>query len=238
MTTAAPLPPSFVRRAAAIARGPHSCPTCHAPMWAEPPVPWSGMRDYVVRCEGCQRPVAVRVNRGALERGEPGRDSAVHAMVDPVSDRLHRPGRGGFVWRVGAALLAPALLALCALAAGGAAPLAFLLAMVGILPASMFGPAAVALISHRVAAVLRRPLHRGGRAATTVEPARWDQWLREERRRERERADQPGAVLQELERLLDERELRRVRALADRGEVPAEHLEDLLRFRRSWQSVA
>jgi hypothetical protein len=71
-----------------------------------------------------------------------------------------------------------------------------------------------------------------------VEAGRWDQWTREERRRERERAEQPEAVLRELERVLDERELRRVRAMAVHGEVPPGHLDDLLRFRRSWSSVA
>jgi hypothetical protein len=70
-----------------------------------------------------------------------------------------------------------------------------------------------------------------------VAPGRWDQWMREERRRRHEVADHPHAVLRELERVLDERELRRVRALAQQGEVPPTHLLDLLRFRRSWNAT-
>jgi vacuolar-type H+-ATPase subunit I/STV1 len=80
-----------------------------------------------------------------------------------------------------------------------------------------------------------RALRRAAPAGTIeVERGRWDQWQREEKLRARERAEHPDAVLRELERVLDERELRRVRVLAERGEVPAEHLDDLLRYRRPW----
>ena len=66
------IPHSLVLRAAAIARGPHACPTCESPTFAEPPIPWTDLRDYVVQCEVCERPISVRVDRSrVLRRREP-----------------------------------------------------------------------------------------------------------------------------------------------------------------------
>ncbi|MCW2924993.1 MAG: hypothetical protein JWM98_2397 [Thermoleophilia bacterium] len=244
MRTLDALPPSVVSRAAAIARGPHACPSCEAPTWTEPPVPWTGLRDYVVRCDACERPVTVRVDRAALERGEGGSGVETAGMVDPVTELLDRRGVVGFVRRVAAAAVVPMTMCLLALAAGGGPALALLLAAVAVAPGALWGPALVALALDRVRRALAGVRGRSGTqsAVVVVEPARWDGWTREERLRERERAADPEAVLRELERVLDPRELRRIRALAEGplggGELAAEHLEDLLRFRRSWRTVA
>ncbi len=241
MTTETEPPDSILRRAAAVARGPHAGPSCDAPTWAEPPVPWTSLRDYVVRCDSCDRPIAVRVDRDLVRR----RDAAGHAVadanpVDPVTERLHARGVRGFAWRCLAAALAPLVLAGCAAQAGGDARTILLVALVSILPSAAYAPAAVALGVAALRARTWRGLRRRGRTTSPVElsAARWDQWHREERVRERERRARPDAVLRELERVLNERELRRVRMLAERGDVPADHLDDLLRFRRAWRSVA
>jgi len=233
------LPESIVRRAATVARGPHACPTCAAPTWAEPPVPWSGLRDYVVRCDACERPLAVRVDRTLVLRRDAGERSRTAGMVDPITERLDARGIMPFLWRCAAAALVPVLLVTATIAAGGGARAAMLVALLVTAPSAAFAPAVVALALARVTERARgmrvRP-RTGG--PIQIMPARWDQWLREEHSRARERSEQPEAVLRELERVLDDRELRRVRALAERGEVPADHLADLLRFRRSWRSVA
>lgn len=237
-----PLPPSIVRRAAAIARGPHACPSCECPTWTEPPVPWTDLRDYIVRCDACERPIAVRIDRDrVLRRGRAPREAMREpGMFDPVAELLDRRDRRAFVARVLAAMPIP--LALVALVAAlGAGPVVVGIAtVVGIALGSCWGPALLAaawgtMLEASSGAVRAVREHRHQPTGVVeVESGRWDQWMREERRRERERAERPEAVLIELERVLDERELRRVRALAERGEVPPEALEDLLRFRRSW----
>ena len=244
-----PIPHVAVRRAAAIARGPHACPTCEAPTFAEPPVPWTDLRDYVVRCEACERPIAVRVDRTRIVRR---RAAARHvhrapATHDPVSELLDARGRRPFLMRLLAALVLPVAVASIALQAGASPLTALALATVAAIPVSLWCPAVLMLAADRVAREAGRArvavddrLHRAPRLEHPVEvaPGRWDQWLREERRREREREEHPDAVLRELERVLDPRELRRVRALAEHGVVPPDHLDDLLRFRRTWTTVA
>lgn len=242
MRTAEPLPPSVVRRAAAIARGPHACPSCECPTWAEPPVPWTDLRDYLVRCDACERPICVRVDRErVLRRGSaPPHVRHSRELYDPVAELLDRRDRRAFLARTIAASPAPLLLVAIAAWIGGGVALAGFGALVGVLVGAMWGPALMAMAWQEVrgvvaagSAVLRQRRHQP-EEVVEVEPGRWDQWMREERRRQRERAEQPEAVLRELERVLDDRELRRVRMLAERGEVPPEHLDDLLRFRRSW----
>lgn len=244
-----PIPPALVRRAAAIARGPHACPTCESPTFAEPPVPWTGLRDYVVRCECCERPVAVRVDRDRVLRrnAAPRHVRSVPDLNDCVSELLDTRGRRAFGMRLLAALVPPILVAAVALQSGSAPLDALVFATIAVLPASLWAPALLALavaalVAHArsMSAVLRARFDRSPRQAATIEvvPGRWDQWMREEKLRQRERHEYPEAVLCELERVLDERELRRVRALAERGEVPPSHLDDLLRFRSSWSTVA
>jgi hypothetical protein len=244
-----PIPHALVRRAAAIARGPHACPTCESPTFAEPPVPWTDLRDYVVRCDACERPVAVRVDRARVLRRNavPRHVRLAPELHDPVSELLDTRGRRAFALRLLAALVLPITVAAIALQVGAAPLDALLLATITVLPASLWGPAALALlvtgITTRVRAAtstLAARLDRTPRQESTIEvaPGRWDQWLREEKLRQRERHEHPDAVLRELERVLDERELRRVRALAERGEVPFDHLDDLLRFRSAWTTVA
>lgn len=244
-----PVPHALVRRAAAIARGPHACPRCECPTFAEPPVPWTGLRDYLVRCDSCERPVAVRVDRArVLRRNAVSRHVRLAPELhDPVAELLDTRGRRAFGMRLLAALVLPIIVASVALQVGAAPLDALMFATISALPSSLWGPALLALA---VAAVVSRAramiaslgsrLDRTPRPQATIEvvPGRWDQWLREEKRRQRERHEYPDAVLRELERVLDDRELRRVRALAERGEVPFDHLDDLLRFRSSWATVA
>jgi hypothetical protein len=247
MRPAETLPHSAVRRAAALARGPHACPSCEAPTFAEPPVPWTDLRDYVVRCDSCDRPVSVRVDRDlVLDPHSAPRDLRdAPGMYEPVEELLERRSLRAFRLRVAAALALPSLVGLVTLLSGGGVQLALLLYTAAVLPGAWFGPALfmsafVELTELRACATGLLPgnrVHHLDRPVE-VEAGRWDQWMREERRRERERAEQPEAVLRELERVLDERELRRVRAMAVHGVVPPEHLDDLLRFKRSWTSVA
>ncbi len=244
-----PIPHALVRRAAAIARGPHACPTCECPTFAEPPVPWTGLRDYVVRCEVCERPVAVRVDRARVLRrnAAPRHVRLAPELHDPVAELLDTRGRRAFGMRLLAALVLPILVAAIALQVGAAPLDALVVATIVALPSSLWAPAllalAVAAVTSRAraaAAALGTRLDRTPRQESTIEvaPGRWDQWLREEKLRQRERLEHPEAVLRELERVLDDRELRRVRALAERGDVPLDHLDDLLRFRSSWTTVA
>jgi hypothetical protein len=245
MTTYDALPPGIVRRAATIARGPHACPTCECPTWAEPPIPWTDLRDYVVRCDACERPIAIRVDRDRiLRRGAVPRHLREQGTDAAVAELLDTRGRRAFALRLAAALTLPVLLAVIALAAGSGIPIALTWAMLAIVPGALWAPALAASAASKLAAAWRRLIgtartaaHIGPRQETTIDVAagRWDQWIREEKLRSRDRIEHPDAVLQELERVLEDRELRRVRALAERGDVPAEHLEDLLRFRRSWQ---
>jgi hypothetical protein len=240
------VPPSAVRRAAAIARGPHACPSCEAPTWAEPPVPWTDLRDYVVRCDACERPIAVHVDPDlVLRRANAPREVLdTPGMYEPVEELLLTRGQDGFRRRLAAAMALPTLVALLSLVAGFSALTAVILFAALVLPGALFMPALLAaafgelLYARRVIAERLGLRHaRQGRPVELV-AGRWDQLLREERRRERERADAPDAVLRELERVLDERELRRVRALAERGDVPMSHLDDLLRFRSAWTSTS
>jgi len=244
------IPHSLVLRAAAIARGPHACPTCESPTFAEPPIPWTDLRDYVVQCEVCERPISVRVDRSRVLRRRElpahlrGRDVSGY---DPVGELLDTRGAGAFATRLLAALVLPLAAALVALRLGAAPTQVFAASIVAIVPGALWVPAVLATTFHAIGAALRRIANRArtllrrqpAQAATIeVAPGRWDQWMREERLRERERHEHPEAVLRELERVLDSRELHRVRALAERGEVPADHLDDLVRFRRTWTTVA
>ncbi|MCW2922540.1 MAG: hypothetical protein JWL76_2414 [Thermoleophilia bacterium] len=249
MPIAEPIPHALVRRAAAIARGPHACPTCECPTFAEPPVPWTDLRDYVVRCHACERPISVRVDRDRVLRRNamPRHVRLAPDLHDPVAELLDTRGRRAFAMRVLAALALPILAGAVALQAGAAPLIALALATLVVLPSSLWGPALLAMATTATTAWARRigdaigeRLDRTPRQESTIEvaPGRWDQWLREEKLRQRERHEHPDAVLRELERVLDERELRRVRALAEHGEVPFDHLDDLLRFRRTWTTVA
>lgn len=237
------VPPELVRRAATIARGPHACPSCESPTWAEPPVPWTGLRDYVVQCDACERPVAVRVDRDRLLR--PGavprhlRGAEDTATVELLDTR----GPRAFALRVLAAAALPIIAGAAAWELGAEVPAAIGVAAAATIPGSLWGPAVVAEAAdsalrgaRRCTSAARRLLRRAPRRSTPIEvaPGRWDQWNREQRLRERDREAHPDAVLLELERVLDARELRRVRMLLEHGDVPSGHLEDLLRFRRSW----
>jgi hypothetical protein len=243
------IPHAVVRRAAAIARGPHACPTCECPTFAEPPVPWTDLRDYVVRCDACERPMTVRVDRSRILRRNavPRHVRLAPDLHDPVAELLDTRGRRAFAMRLLAALTVPVAVASIALQAGATPFVALVLATVAALPGALWAPALLALAAEAVSIRVQRlheqvdgRFHRTPRQESTIEvaPGRWDQWLREEKLRQRERYANPEAVLRELERVLDERELRRVRALALRGDVPFDHLDDLLRFRRSWTTVA
>ncbi len=243
MPADAPVPAGIVRRAAAIARGPHACPSCECPTWAEPPVPWTDLRDYVVRCDACERPIAIRIDRDRiLHRGAVPAHLRAGAGIDAVSELLDTRGMRAFGLRLLVVATAPALVALLAWSLGASVPGMLLVAGLVVLPAALWLPALVATAFAAVAHAARlavRGIRRRPRPVDTIEvaPGRWDQWQREQKLRERDRAEHPEAVLRELERVLDERELRRVRLLAERGEVPAEHLDDLLRFRRTWSTI-
>ena len=238
------MPPGIVRRAATIARGPHACPTCECPTWAEPPVPWTDLRDYVVRCDSCERPISIRIDRHRiLRRGAVPRHVRAGLEQDSVSELLDTRGRRAFAVRLLVAAAPIALLAAVLLRLEVGAATMAVLVLAAIVPAVLWVPALCAIAadeleaaSTRAMVTIRERLHRAPRRAGVVDvaPGRWDQWLREQRVRERDRADHPDALLQELERVLDERELRRVRALAERGVVPASHLDDLLRHRRAF----
>lgn len=238
------MPPSIVRRAAAIARGPHPCPSCECPTWAEPPVPWTSLRDYLVRCDACERPLLVRVDRDAvLRRGAaPASVAADPEMYDPVRELLERRDRRAFVARVVIAAALPLLVVALAWRAGVAPLVAAACCAALVVPSALWAPALAASAWGVILRWCRQlsgavPRRREQVAIVEVARGRWDQLLREERRRQRDRAEHPDAVLRELERVLDERELRRVRALAERGEVPPAHLDDLLRYRRSWAAT-
>lgn len=240
MSRSEPVPESIARRAAAIARGPHPCPSCEAPTWAEPPVPWLGMRDYLVRCDACDRPINVHVDRELVVRREhaPRALLSQPGMVDPLDELLRTRDRAAVLRRLAIAAVGPLATATAASALG--LPPAWLLAatLAAVVPSCMWLPVLAAIAWSRVGSLrTARAPRREAAAPVRVERGRWDQWLREERRRERERAQEPEAVLRELERVLDERELRRVRLLAERGEVPLAHLDDLLRYRRSWHAT-
>lgn len=245
MTHADAVPPGIVRRAATIARGPHACPTCECPTWAEPPVPWTGLRDYVVRCDSCERPIAIHIDRDRiLRRGAVPRHLREHGVDAAVAELLDTRGRRAFALRLAAAIVLPAVLASIAIGAGASASIVLLWAALAIVPSALWAPATAATLAawsadaaRRLGVRVRTAAHHAPRQQSTIDvvAGRWDQWLREEKLRTRDRIEHPDAVLQELERVLEDRELRRVRALAERGEVPIEHLEDLLRFRRSWQ---
>lgn len=231
--------PGVVQRAAAIARGPHACPWCECPTWADPPVPWTDLRDYIVICDACERPVQVKVDRQRIARRTVDvRVTDALPRADAVDELLDGRGAGAFVRRTLAAAVLPLLVLALALQSGASFAVTVVLTVCSMLPAAAWGPAIVAMLGHRLALARHALRPRSRTAPAVLEVARWDQWMREERRRERERRERPKAVLEELERVLDERELRRVRALAEHGQVPPAHLDDLLRFRRSWRSIA
>jgi len=185
-------------------------------------------------CELCERPLQVRVDPARLtdrdiararERSRPDRD--------PLDALLEAPGERGFARRFGAAFLVLAVGAAIVLAGTHSVVLALFAALLLALPAAAWGPALVAQTFGRLLRrIVAEPLaRRAVRPPVWITTGRWDQWLREGLTRERERAEQPEAVLVQLARVLDERELRRVRALAVEGVVPAAQLDELLRMR-------
>ncbi|MCW2956057.1 MAG: hypothetical protein JWO69_926 [Thermoleophilia bacterium] len=227
--------PGDVHRAAELARGPHACPWCESPTWTQPPVPWPALRDYVARCGTCERPIQVRIDpTRVVRRGEVR--LPLGSAVEEVDRMLDAPGAPAFVRRLLAASAAAVLLVAAVVAMGTPTAGLVLLVPVVLVACALWAPGIAALLGWAIA----RPLHTDRSLDTPVEidAARWDQWLREARRRQVDREQHPGAVLAELERMLDPRELRRVRALAEHGEMPAASLDDLLEFRRSWTSVA
>jgi hypothetical protein len=244
MSTLDSLPDTVVQRAAAIARGPHACPHCECPTWTEPPVPWTGLRDFVARCDWCERPISVRVDRDRIVRRGALPAHLGHAAAhDPVAELLDARGGRAFALRTLAALVPPLLAGALAVGLGGSPVLAAALVLLLVVPAALWMPALVALawtaLAERIGAsgaALRRLARRAPRMAYAVEvaPGRWDQWLREGRIRSCDRVEHPDAVMRELERVLDERELRRVRRMAEHGDVPPEQLDELLLHRRLW----
>ncbi|MEO6866871.1 MAG: hypothetical protein ABI200_02500 [Gaiellales bacterium] len=214
-------------------------------------MPWTGLRDYLVRCDACDRPLAICVDRDRILRRHaaphsPGRDVAT-APADQVDELLDTRGTAAFRRRLALAAVGPlAVLAFVRIAAGDsgtALTWAAALALLAIIPSALWGPAAIVHLHGSLRGWiteqrerLRTRLRRQPRQASliVIERGRWDQWMREEKRRAHDRVEHPDAVLRELERILGDRELRRVRALAERGEVPVEHLEDLLRHRRTF----
>lgn len=243
MRTEDQLPPSIVRRAAVIARGPYACPNCECPTWTEPPVPWVELRDYTVRCDVCERPIAVRVDRDRIvrRRGLRAYTNSVD-MYEPVAELLDRRDLRAFAARVACAAPVQMVVAAAALLAGASLSRLVLLVAAAIIVGSLWGPAVVAGIwgasIERSLGITTKRRRRRHQPLDVIEvaPGRWDQWMREERRRRHEVAAHPEAVLRELERVLDERELRRVRTLFEQGEVPSTHMLDLIRFRRSWSA--
>lgn len=232
---AAATPPQLAGHVAAIVRGPHPCPWCEGATWTDPPVPWTAQRDFLSPCEWCSRPIVVRVDRArASRRHVPVDLASAHAPQDPVARLLEQPGPIGFLRRLVIAAIGPLAVATAFLAIGGPVALVLVAVLASIVPAARSGPALGALVAARLGTLAGAVRPARGTAPVTVARGRWDQWLREQRQRQRERSQQPEAVLEELRSLLGEREWRRVRLLAERGGVPAEHLDDLLRFRRSW----
>lgn len=248
MPQTAQLPHRSVRRAAVIARGPHACPHCECPTWTEPPVPWTDLRDFVVRCDACERPITVRIDRDRImHRGAVPTSRRAEAGVDAVDELLDTRGATAFALRLLAASTFPIFTATLAFSLGATILASLAVAAIGVVPAALWMPALVAAAASSLRGSARSLVDRlrrhsrqqhGPRETIEVVAGRWDQWLHEEKVRARDRAEFPEVVLVELERVLDERELRRVRLLAERGEVPAGHLEDLLRYRRTWNGAA
>ncbi|MBC7461581.1 MAG: hypothetical protein H7287_09500, partial [Thermoleophilia bacterium] len=107
MSNVQAISPEVVRRAAKIAHGPHTCPWCSGPTRTDPPLPWRGLRDYLVPCEACERPILVQIRRERIARkrvtvrlGEP----APHGVREHVGELLAAPGTGGLLRRTAAAL--------------------------------------------------------------------------------------------------------------------------------------
>lgn len=231
---------ALLEQAEALARGPHPCPGCEHPLWSDPPVPWTGLRDYVVRCECCMRPVQVRIDRNALHPGLHAASTVVHPDHGRSGegtggvDLLTRSGQSGFRRRLLAAAAVVGAVLLVALVAGLAPFAAGILATASIVPAALLGPTLAATLlaadSRARRMLARRPTIPG--APVSVHAARWDQWLREVRVRRAERDS--DALLEELGRHVDPRELARIHRLISSGAVPASHLDDLVHFRRSF----
>ncbi len=233
------VPAAVVHRAAMVARGPRACPHCECPTWTEPPVPWTGLRDYVTRCDWCERPVVVRIDRARIMRR---RSAPATSQVpsDAVSELLDTPGARAFAHRALAGFGVLVLVGALLLRAGASPQLVSALLLVFVVPTALWAPSLMATCFSAFAARIRSARVRARRAArlrpapremVEVATGRWDQWLREERVRERDRMEHPDALLRELDRVLDDRELRTVRRLAEHGDVQSEQIDDLLRLR-------
>jgi hypothetical protein len=229
--------PEITRRAAKLAHGPHTCPWCSGATRTDPPLPWRGLRDFLVPCEACERPILVQIRRERIAKravtvrlGDPAR----HGVHEHVGELLAAPGPRGLLRRTCSALPWLAVLAGLLIGAGIGHTFGAVVLIAAILPVAMFGPIASATV---VGAVdrLMSPLQRRSRSAPVqLVRGRFDQWQREAEHRRIELAEDPDAVFAELALVLDHRELRRVRELTARGEVPLAHLDDLLRRRRGW----
>ncbi|MCW2973036.1 MAG: hypothetical protein JWN72_1309 [Thermoleophilia bacterium] len=237
MSNVEAISPEVVRRAARIAHGPHTCPWCSGPTRTDPPLPWRGLRDYLVPCEACDRPILVKIRRERIARkrvtvrlGEP----ALHGVHEHVGELLAAPGGSGLLRRVAAALPWVVLFGLLVGGLGGGRILVALAMLAAVVPAAMWGPVITGTLVG-TADRLTSPLQRRSRAQPVqLAKGRFDQWAREEQHRSVELREDPDAVFAELALVLDHRELRRVRELTAQGEVPLAHLDDLLRRRRGW----
>jgi hypothetical protein len=200
------------------------------------------MRDYIAQCDACERPLHVRIDQDRIVRRSILVDLARDLPVsDPVSTLLDTKTRRAFWSRVVWAAMFVCLAAGAAILLGASRSVVIGVVLVAVIPAAMWAPALAASIEGYVRGALTQTRRRGVRrsdAPVELSVARWDQWIRETRIRERDQLANPELVLRELERVLDDRELRRVRAMAASGEVPSSSLEDLLRYRRTWRHVA
>ena len=237
MPTASVTSPEVARRAAMLARGPHACPWCGGPTRTDPPVPWHGLRDYLVPCEACDRPVLVKVRRERISRGVVTvrlANGATRTRDEHVEELLREPGRRGMLQRE----LAAASLVLLAFAlvrgGSGSTGLAGFAALLTVLPASLWGATLMGELAGVADEVRTRVRQRLRSRPVQLACGRVDQWSREMRYRRAELEADPDAVFAELECILEPRELQRVREMTARGEVPLARLDPLLRRRRCW----
>lgn len=198
MRPAQAMPASIVRRAAAVARGPHACPSCGHPTWTEPPANWSDLRDYVARCERCERPVVVATEPARLARAslQSLRLLDDPRAFDPQSELLDRMDPRAFFVRVAVAGVGPAGGAALVAAAGGSANVATAVALALVVPSSLFAPGLVAQVRSRLVALWLERTSRGrtGGRSITVLPGRWEAWRRELVLRGRSDAGSGGAA--------------------------------------------
>jgi hypothetical protein len=161
-------------------------------------------------------------------------DGAAWTRDEHIEALLSEPGLRGAVQRTLAAgsfvVLAFALMQ----AASGSTGVGGLAALLTVLPAAIWGPTLMGMLAGLVDGLATPLRHRLRAAPVQLGRGRFDQWAREMRWRRAELHADPGAVLAELELVLEPRELRRIREMARRGEVPLARLDDLLRRRRCW----